>query len=518
MKYRSKSKTGGIHSLWLLALLSLVIAFVLVVLLLWQPTNPQSPTAGDSVFMYCAAGIRVPVNEIAEQYAKLPLSQMIQLQYGGSHTLLNQLEVAGVGDLYLSADDSYMKLAIEKGLVKETIPVASVRPVVAVLKGNPQEVQTANDLVRADVRVALGNPDAAAVGKKTRQVMEASGHWEELSKHAVVFTPTVNDIANAVKVGSVDAGIVWDTTVAQYPDLEAVRLPELDSGTSQIVIGVLSSSKQPTMALRFARYLTSKDQGLEVFRKYGYATVEGDIWEPRPQLTLYSGGVNRVAIEQMLEKFERREDVDINVVYNGCGVLCAQMKALRGGDRHGAFPDAYFACDVSFMDQVSDLFLDPINVSETDMVIITDPENEHGVQRLQDLSAPGIKLGIANPDESALGALTRRLLRELGIEEELHVNVSTQTPTADMLVNQVKLGGLDAAIVYRANTSRVTEDVTVIDIDHPLARAVQPYAAARHTDHHQTITRLIAAVRRARSGFEAAGFRYLNDAQTHDRR
>jgi len=509
-----RSKTGALHSLWLVALLSLAIGVVLVALLIWNPFAEQAPTTGDPVFMYCAAGMRVPIGEITAQYASQSFGQLIQLQYGGSNTLLNQLEIAGVGDLYLAADESYMELAIEKGLVQETIPVASIRPVIAVRSGNPKNIRTADDLLREDVRVALGNPEAAAVGKKTRQLMKASGRWEKLSKHAIVYMPTVNEIANAVKVGSVDAGIVWDAIVAQYDELEAVRLLELDGGAAHITIGVLSSSEQPTTALRFARYLTARDKGLKVFRQHGYEAVEGDIWELQPSLTLYSGGVNRVAIEGTIEQFQRREDVQIDVVYNGCGVLCAQMKALRQGDRHGVFPDVYFACDVSFMDQVSDLFPDPINVSETDMVIITAPKNPHGIVTLQDLGAPGIKLGVANPDESALGALTRRLWRELGIGDDLQANVSTQTPTADMLVHAVKLRSLDAAIVYRANVSKVTSGVQVIDIDHPLALAVQPYAAARDTVHRHTVDRLMSAIRRSRTDFEAAGFRYLLGAPT----
>lgn len=507
MKYRRQ--IGAIHSLWLLALISLTAAAVLIILLAWNPNAHKTKNAGDSILMYCAAGIRVPVNEIAEQYNHQSYGQLIQLQYGGSNTLLNQLEVARIGDLYLAADNSYMETAIKKGLVKETIPIASIRPVVVVRSGNPKNIHHIEDLLRDDVRVALGNPEAAAVGKKTRQLLINSGHWKQLSQRATVYTPTVNEVANGVKVGSVDAGIVWDTTVAQYPELDAVRLPELDAGTAQILIGVLSSSNQPTAALRFARYLTAQDQGLKVFHQHGYEVVDGDSWELHPNLTLYSGGVNRIAIEETIERFQQREDAHINIVYNGCGILCAQMKGLRHGDRHGIFPDAYFACDISFMDQVHDLFLDPVNVSETDMVIITDPDNRHDIHSLQDLGAPGIRLGIANPDESALGALTRQLWRTLQLENMLQGNISTQTPTADMLVNQVKLGGLDAAIVYRANVSHIISDINVISIDHPLARAIQPYAAARDTLHGQTVDRLLAAIRRSKSNFEAAGFRYL---------
>lgn len=510
----SRRRSGAIENLWVLAGLSLLILAVLIGMLFWSPFDRQANSTGVALFTYCAAGMRVPVDLIAEEYARESFGQAIQLQYGGSNTLLSQLEAAGVGDLYIAGDNSYIETAIGKGLVKESLSVAWIRPVVVVRRGNPKDIWKVDDLLRGDVRVALGNPDATAVGKKTRRLMRDAGHWESLSEHSVVLMPTVNEIANAVTIGSVDAGIAWDAVVVQNPELEAVRIPELDTGAARIVIGVLSSSKQPTDALRFARYLAAEDKGLRAFKQQGFQPVDGDRWEVRPRLTVFSGGVNRLAIEPILKQFEQREGVQIDIVYNGCGTLCAQMKAIRQGDRPGALPDAYFACDVSFMEQVSDLFLDPVHVSETDIVIIVQRDNPRGIRSLNDLARSDIRLGVANPEESALGALTRKLVRELGIEDEIQSTVSMTTPTADLLVNSVKIGGLEAAVVYRANTLHVTDELEVIDVDHRLARAVQPYAEARDTNHRQTIHRLMKAVGRSGSQFEAAGFRYLLDARS----
>ncbi len=207
--------------------------------------------------VYCAAGIRPAMEPIAKQYEK-EYGVRIDLQYGGSETLLEQLGIANVGDLYLAADDSYIKTARERKLVKEEIPLAKMRPVILVPKDNPKKIEGIDDLLRDDVRTALGNPDQAAIGRKTRKVLKASGHWAKLEKHVTnkggVFLPTVPEVANAVKVGSVDAAIVWDATAAQYPSLRAIRTKELDAGTGNITIGVLASSENPTAALRFARY------------------------------------------------------------------------------------------------------------------------------------------------------------------------------------------------------------------------------------------------------------------------
>jgi len=50
-----------------------------------------------------------------------------------------------------------------------------------------------------------------------------------------------------------------------------------------VTLCVLNSSRQPTAALKFARYLTAADRGLPVFQEYGLKPVDGDLWEERPE-------------------------------------------------------------------------------------------------------------------------------------------------------------------------------------------------------------------------------------------
>ena len=107
----------------------------------------------------------------------------------------------------------------------------------------------------------------------TRRLLTESGHWSRLEPRVTargVFKPTVNDVANDVKLGSVDAGIVWDSTAVQYPELSIVHVPELDRGTSLVEIGVLRSSRDPAAALRFARFVGARDEGLKKFREDGF--------------------------------------------------------------------------------------------------------------------------------------------------------------------------------------------------------------------------------------------------------
>jgi molybdate transport system substrate-binding protein len=486
---------------------SIVVFAALVLLLVRTPGTRHRQDLQRPLVLYCAAGVNPPVAQIVKNYQD-ELGVTVSVQYGGSGTLLSNLRVAQTGDLYLAADTSYIQLAREQGLIAETIPVATQRPIIATAQGNPKKILSAADLLREDVRVALGNPDAASIGKQTQIAMSKAGLWENL-KQAVqsrgVFKPTVNDVANDVKIGTVDAGVIWDSTARQYPELEIVAPLTEDPGfVMEITVAVLRSSRQPTEALRFARYLSARDRGLEAFRRYHYTVVDGDVWAKEPVLLLFSGGVNRPAIEETLNAFEKREGCKLTRVYNGCGILVAQMKA-------GARPDAYFACDVSFMHQVQDLFLDPVSVSGTDILIAVPKGNPRGIASLQDLTKEGLKLGVANARQSALGALTERMLEGAGLLQGVMANVRSQTPTADLLVNQLRAGGLDAVIVYEANVSQVREHLDIVRIDLPGAKAVQPFAVARDSRNKHLAQRLLDALASAESQekYKKAGFQWL---------
>jgi len=486
---------------WMVLFGSLVTATILVMLLI-GPKKLKRPAAGEAkpLLMYCAAGIKMPVEAVAREYEKA-YRVPVQLQFGGSGTLLSNLRVAKVGDLYLAADESYMKSARESGLLDETVPLARQRPVIAVAKGNPKNIRTLGDLQRSDVRVAMANPDAASIGRTVRDLLQKAGKWSELGKRVTVFKPTVNDVANDVKIGSVDAGIVWDATARQYPELAIVPVPLFDTATETISIGVLKSSTQPAAALRFARYLGARDKGLKAFARYYYEPVEGDEWADSPEIVLFSGAMLRPGIEKTLKEFEAREGCRITTVYNGCGILCAQMRA-------GARPDAYFSCDTSFMKTVADLYLAPETLVDNNLVIIVQKGNPKGIHTVADLAKPGMRVGLPHHEKSAMGNIAWKMLKEMGLYDAISKNLTVESPTGDFLVNQLRTGSLDAIIACRTNYTPVRDYLDAVPIDSPLSAMAEPYAVGRSSRYKYMMARLLHTLTTAesRKRFETVGF------------
>ena len=322
--------------------------------------------------------------------------------------------------------------------------------------------------------------------------------------------PTVNDVASDVAIGSADAGFVWDATAKQVADLEAVSLPELAYVHAHVAVGVLSCTEQPTSALRFARYLAARDRGLPLFNGAGYEPVDGDPWAEAPELRLFAGAMLRPTIDDTVNEFEKREGVRVTRVYNGCGILVGQMRT------DGKSPDAYFACDQSFMNQVHDLFLDATPVSTNQLVILVPKGNPHNIRSLADLGQPGLRVGVGHEKQCALGALTQETLKQGGVHDPVMANVVTQLPTGDLLVNELRARSLDAVIAYVSNAVVAADRLEAIAIkDIPCAVAVQPAAVGKDSVYKQLTGRLLDRLRspESRQRFEAHGFHWREAAK-----
>jgi len=480
-------RLGFMHTGWLVFLSSLVVLGGLVALLAWKPGRvPDEPLT-----VFCAAALRGPVEKIAKEY-EAETGVPVQVQYGASQTLLTNLEVSRTGDLYIPADNSYLDLAQTKELIAETLPALQMSPALAVAKENPKGITSLSDLLSKEVRVCQANADAAAVGKMTRDILRKTGQWEALRKRTLVFKPTVNDVANDIKVGAVDAGIVWDATVIQYPELERIDTPEFAGQSAQVSVSVLQSTTQPAAALRFARFLTARDRGLTYFSSAGFRTIDGDPWAADPEVTLFAGAMLRPAIQDTITAFEEREGVTVGRKYDGCGILVAQLKA-------GEKPDVYFACDKSFMSEVADLFLDSIDVSTNQLVILVPKGNPHGIKALADLGKPGIKIGVGHEKQCALGALTQMTLSQSRLQDKVNKNVVVRVPAGDTLVNLLLVSAgstspdkaLDAVVAYVSNAAAAGDKLEAIPIDIPCAIAVQPMALAKEARYPILTQRLL---------------------------
>jgi molybdate transport system substrate-binding protein len=263
-----------------LAAVSIVVLAGLIFLLYESSKSGANAGTDRPVRVYCAAALKPVMQNIAADYQK-ETGQQVEFEFGDSGHMLGNVTTRLNGDLFLPADSSFVRLAEERGLVAEAFPVCRMRAVILTRPGNPHNIAKFEDLLKPGLKIAIANPDKAAIGKVVRDHLVKIGKWDAVASHLEVQHTTVIDSANAVQLGSIDAAIVWDSVAINYQELTAVHVKELDGAVGKVEIVILNSATNPTGAWQLASYTSASDRGLVQFRKWGFKDVEKGVpWVP----------------------------------------------------------------------------------------------------------------------------------------------------------------------------------------------------------------------------------------------
>ena len=222
------------------------------------------------ILLHCGAGIRPAVSKIIDAFTK-ETGITVEANYAGSGQLIASIRASKLGDLYMPGDVGYIEQAQEFDLAEEPHIGCYFVPVILVQKGNPKNIRTLADLVRPGIKLALGNPKACAVGKKTVKIFKKNSIDQDAAQKNVVFSSaTVNELGVQIKTGHADATIVWDAMGAYFRETaDTVPIPAEQNVISTVAVAVLKCAKNRPAAVRFAEFVEGP-KGKAIFRANNY--------------------------------------------------------------------------------------------------------------------------------------------------------------------------------------------------------------------------------------------------------
>ena len=265
----------------LLALASLFLLLFLFTLLHQIIIKPDA--AQPSLTIYCAAALRKPVEAAAKLYQQKHHLK-IRLNYGSSGELQSKLALEKQTrlsrcDLYIPADPFFGQLAQNNQLVRQSMPLAQLRIILAVKPNSPLRILSVRDLLEQKHPYALGNPQAGA-GRRTQIALQTSGLWQAVHRRKKTAFPRVTEAANALKTSkTIQAAFLWDATAKQF-GLQILHCPELanPNATAPISAHITANAQNPQTALHFARFLAHPQKGQQLFHQFHFAPAT-----PNPQ-------------------------------------------------------------------------------------------------------------------------------------------------------------------------------------------------------------------------------------------
>jgi len=233
--------------------------------------KPEDSTAKE-LLLYCGAGIRPPVQEIAEAFESEHGVKVVT-DYAGSEVLLSKIKLARRGDLYMPGDKHYVEQAAAEGMILSQQSVCYFVPTILVRKGNPKNIRGLQDLLKNGLKLGLGDAKACAIGRKTKQIFAKNNiAWEDVEKNVAFQSLTVNELGMQIQAGSLDAVIVWDAIARYYSEHGTeVPIPVEQNVISTVNIGILTFTKDRSLAGQFVEFAAS-ERGQSIFKQHNYRT------------------------------------------------------------------------------------------------------------------------------------------------------------------------------------------------------------------------------------------------------
>lgn len=230
----------------------------------------------------CGSSMRPVLEDLAELF-RAETGREVLCNYGGSGTVLLQIEESKEGDIYV-CHDPFAYTCEDRKLSERWHTIGLIGPTLAVLKGNPKNVKGLEDLIREDLDVGLPHREYSTRGKILWKFLEKAGLKDTMAKRRF-FESRTHDLINQLKLKTVDIAVLWDAPVKAMPEFDAVPIEErykvdaITSATSgrthsikhvKVTAVRLNLSKEPLLAAQFAKLCLS-DAGRRILERHCFA-------------------------------------------------------------------------------------------------------------------------------------------------------------------------------------------------------------------------------------------------------
>ena len=249
-----------------------------------ETTAPQAEPV--EVVVFAAASLEATLTEIADLYKEVAPEVTLTFSFESSGTLRTQIIEGAVCDLFISAGQSQMN-DLEAGQNEDgadyvyadtRIDFVENKVVLAVPDDNPAGIETFSDLATDKLSLLCIGNDDVPVGSYSLEILDTLGiDIAQLeSDGKVTYASNVTEVANQVKEGAVDCGIIYATDAYTY-ELTVVDQATADM-CSQVIYpaAVMKSSSgeaAEAAAQAFLDYLHTDESAIAVLEGVGFTVL-----------------------------------------------------------------------------------------------------------------------------------------------------------------------------------------------------------------------------------------------------
>ena len=249
----------------------------------------QAPrSVQQAITIFCGSASKPAMDRVAASF-EAQSGIDAEVIFGGSGTLLSQMELSGKGEIYMPGSPDYVLIGERRG---QLIPdsdrvVAYLVPAIVTPAGNPAGIQSLQGLARPDLRVGIGNPETVCLGLYSVELLESAGLLDAVLPNVVTFGASCSKTANLSAMAQVDAVLGWRVFEHWNPERmqQLPVAPEIIPRISTVPVAIPVHTRDRELSERFIEHLLSP-ASLAIFEAQGYLTQREAALALAPRATI----------------------------------------------------------------------------------------------------------------------------------------------------------------------------------------------------------------------------------------
>lgn len=243
----------------------------LIILLLFF-SNLAPAQEQEKILIAAASDLKFALDSIVTGFKKVNNGK-IDVTYGSSGKLFEQISGGAPFDIFFSADINYPRLLEEKGMTISPIYTYGIGRIVIWSKKTDPRQAGMNVLVSPSIKkIAIANPAHAPYGKRAQESLEYYKMWEKV-KGKLVYGENISQTAQFVTTGAADIGIIA-LSLALSPNMNKESgsyfiIPANSHQPLQQGVVLTKKAKEKSKAKTFMEYIQSANANA-IFKHFGF--------------------------------------------------------------------------------------------------------------------------------------------------------------------------------------------------------------------------------------------------------
>ena len=252
-----------------------------------QATAPNAGKAASSdpveLNVFAAASLTEPFTEIGKLFEAAHPGVSVMFNFAGSQQLAQQINEGAPADVFASANNKQMNVAIAAGSVVSGTQQTFTknRLIVIFPKDNPAKIEKLADLTKPGLKLVFAAKEVP-VGQYSQDFLDkasadpafGSTYQADVLANVVSYEDNVKAVLAKVALGEADGGIVYSSDISGGDAYKVGRLdiPDALNVIATYPIALVKGAHNPDQGQAFIDFVLSA-QGQAVLAKYNFIPI-----------------------------------------------------------------------------------------------------------------------------------------------------------------------------------------------------------------------------------------------------